>query len=359
MKILFYINAIHHGGAERVIVNLANQFASHEYEVLLVTSFRASWEYPHLQEVKRVALEETKSDGNFFIRNINLVRSLRKLIKREKPDVVVSFMSEPNFRALTACIGLKTKNVISVRNDPNQIYTNLPYRVLAKTFFLNADWTVFQTAQAQKWFPKKMQEKSSIIYNAVDPKFYTTHLENQRYDIVTMGRLTAPKNHEMLIRAFAQIAKDIKENLVIYGVGELEKELEQLINSLGLKSRVRLEGATSNVPDVLKKSKLFVLSSDFEGMPNALMEALAMGLPCISTNCPCGGPEVLIEHEKNGLLVPVGGVDELSKAMRRVLQDEVFAEKLGKNAKICAQEYKTDINYKQWKECLENIISKA
>lgn len=335
MKILFYINAIHHGGAERVMANLAKRFAGSCNKVILVTSFRDEWEYPLDSAIDRINLIDEIPVG-FLKRNILIAKKLRSCIKNEKPDVIVSFMAEPNFRMLLATIGIKCRKIISVRNDPNKEYPNFLFKSLAKTLYNLADGVVFQTEDAMKWFPKSIQKKSRIIMNQVDEVFFNTPLAEERHDIVTTGRLTAQKNHKMLIRAFSQIAGEIDDNLIIYGEGELRDELESLVKDLGLEERVFLPGATKNVPEALSKAKLFVLSSDYEGMPNALLEAMAMGLPCISTDCPCGGPRMVIRNGENGFLFPVGNEEKLCEILSLVFA--LSTKKLTNISKLAKKE---------------------
>lgn len=324
MKILFYINTICRGGAERVVCNLATQFSEHGYECILATSFRNGWEYSIGEKVKRITLFESQLNCGFLRRNISLVRKLKKILKSEKPDVVLSFMAEPNFRTLIAARGLKVKTIVSVRNDPNREYPNFIFRFLAKHLYKKADGVVFQTEEAKKWFPKLIQKKSKIIFNQVDEVFYNTIYNGKRHDIVTTGRLTTQKNHKMLIRAFAAIADKISDNLIIYGEGELRGELEAIIAELHMEKRVFLPGSVKNVADTIKSAKLFVLSSDYEGMPNALMEAMALGIPCISTDCPCGGPRMLFGDELKDLLIPTGNQDVLGEKMLSALRTNLF-----------------------------------
>lgn len=313
MKVLFYINAIHHGGAERVIVNLSNIFVNRGIDVSLVTSFKDDWEYPCDKNVSRIVLNDKQITG-FVKRNLFLTRALRKVIKSEKPDAVVSFMAEPNFRAILATRGLKTRTIVSVRNDPEREYPTRVHKILAKTLYKMADGVVFQTEDAKKWFPKSVQEKSRIIMNQVDEKFFTTSYDGERKHIVTTGRLTAQKNHKMLIEAFSKISHEVEDNLIIYGEGELRGELEKYISDLGLENRVLLPGAVKDVPNTIKSAKLFVLSSDYEGMPNSLLEAMALGLPCISTDCPCGGPREVLGNI-DGCLVEVGNADKMAELL--------------------------------------------
>ena len=295
-KILLYINTIHRGGAERVMVNLANQLVRNGNDCILVTSFRDDWEYSLDSKVKRISLFE-KPIRNYVIRNIFLVAGLRRVVKKEKPCTILSFMAEPNFRSLIACFGIRIKKVISVRNDPEKEYPVLFTKILAKLLFRTANHIVFQTEEAKNWFPKAIQKKSSILFNPVDEIFYQTKYNGVRKGIVTTGRLVPQKNHELLIRAYSMVANELDDNLYIYGDGPLKESLIKLVQNLNLCDRVFLPGATKNVADVIKSARLFVLSSDYEGLPNSLMEAMALGIPCLSTNCPCGGPKALLNKE--------------------------------------------------------------
>lgn len=354
MKILFYINTIRHGGAERVIVNLAEQFSSHGHEVALATSYKSEGEYALSESVKRIVLTGKKS-GNFLVRNFRLIRLLRKKVKEERPDVLVSFMAEPNFRALLACRGKKTKKLISVRNDPNKEYPTGLFRYLARHLYKKADGIVFQTADAKAWFPEKIQKKSTIIYNQVNESFYNTARCGERRGIIATGRLTSQKNHKMLIRAFSMIKDKTDENLVIYGEGNLRGELEALISELSLEGRVLLPGATDNVAEKLSSARLFVMSSDFEGMPNSLMEGMATGLPCICTDCPCGGPREIIEDGVSGILTPVADAEAFAAAMLSLLSDSERAEKMGRAARERAERFAPDVIIENWLSYIESI----
>lgn len=356
MKILFYINSISHGGAERVLVNLANQFSKNGNEVCLVTSLKKQWEYPLVKQVSRISLEEEDyKKESFFQQNFKWTKKLRKIIKQQSPDIVISFMAEPNFRAILATLGLKTKCMVSVRNDPNKEYPNVVYRILAKVLYLFADGTVFQTEDAKSWFSIPIQKKSEIIYNQVDYKFYNHPVCDVKKDIVTCGRLVEQKNQEMLIDAFAKIAADITENLYIYGEGKLREKLENKIKEMHLEERVFLPGNIMNVEEMLSKAALFVLPSDYEGMPNALMEAMAVGVPCISTNCPCGGPLMLFEGDAEAL-VEVGNVDEMAERMKKFLANKEKSKEIGAKMKKYSLAFTPERIFKKWDEYVNEVL---
>ncbi len=358
-KVLFYINAINGGGAERVMVNLSSSFAKNGYNVIFVTSYYDQWEYPLEVSVKRISLEKTEIVQSRFKKNFTRILKLRLICKKEKPDVVISFMAEPNYRALIATIGLPTKNIISVRNDPKREYKGRIGKLLASYLLPITDGCVFQTEEAQGRFPRRLRNKSTIIFNSVKDDFYRIERSPLRGRIVTCGRLEEQKNHKMLIRSFAFIANKYPEvQLLIYGEGSLREEISNLINKERLDSHVKLMGTSDDIPDVLKEAEVFVISSDYEGMPNALMEALAVGVPCISTDCPCGGPHVLIEHGVNGLLVPAGDESKMAEAMDTLLGNKEYAHKLGIKAREKAYAYQADNIFEKWREYVERVVEK-
>ena len=297
-KVCLYINVLGGGGAERVMANLANTFAEDGCETTLITSFPADKEYSLDKRVQRLLLEDHEVRQSRLMRNLTRIFKLRKICKEEKPNILISFMEEPNFRAILATRGLPVKTLVSVRNDPNKEYAGKMGAFVGKVLLPMADGCVFQTKEAQAWFPKRLQRKSKIIYNAVKEDFYHIERKPNHGEIVTCGRLTEQKNHAMLISAFAEVVKQYPyATLKIYGEGTLRDTLQTQIDTMGLQGRAFLMGATNDVGKVLQTADLFVLSSDYEGMPNALMEAMAAGVPCIATDCPCGGPRELLGTE--------------------------------------------------------------
>lgn len=353
-KIVFYIDVMKRGGAQRVMSVIINHLVKTNKNIVLITDFKSenlSEEYEISSDVKRLYLRE-ELKGNAILKNIERIRNLRNIIKKEKPDIVLSFLGHPNIRMLLATIGLKCKKFVSVRNDPNKEYgTNFIKKLFSKTLFLLADGCVFQTSDASKYFFKKTQKKSKIIFNPVDEKFYTEYSNGVKKDIISVGRLEPQKNHKLLIETFEMISKEIDENLLIYGDGNLKEELQTFVNDKKLDKRVLFMGNVSNIDIILQSAKMFVLSSDYEGMPNALMEAMAIGVGCVSTDCPCGGPRALIEDDTQGILVPCGDPIALSIAMKKMLANY---KNYGENAKKRADKFKKDKILKEWEKYLFN-----
>lgn len=319
MKILFYISTIRGGGAARVMVNIANGLLEKGYDICFVTNFPADHEYKLSDKIKRISLEKTEYRGNVIFKNIGRIIGLRKIIKKEKPVVSVAFMGENNFRLIVASAGLPTKTVVSVRNDPNREYSRKGTKELANLLYSKADGVVFQTKDAQAFFKQKIQKKSKIIFNQVDEKFFNENYEIGEY-IVACGRLSKQKNYPVMLKAFAEVLKERPhEQLRIYGEGELKDELIMLTRNLGISESVHFMGFSMSMNEVYKNAKLLVMTSDYEGMPNAVLEALASSVPVVSTDCPCGGPKMVIRDEINGYLVPVGDIYAVAIGLKSAL----------------------------------------
>lgn len=355
-NIVFYINNLEKGGAERAILQLATGFYEQNYETTIITTFEGNNEYDFPKGLNRINLLEEQDTGNRIIRNLSLIIKLRKILKTQKPDFLISFMVEANFRAILATVGLKTKCIVSVRNDPEKEYVGKLGKIIGKYIMPIADGCVFQTNDALNWFPKKLQRKSKIIYNAVKDEFFNVQRNVEENTVVTCGRLEEQKNHKMLIDAFEIVVKQCKDaKLLIYGEGSLRNELQNIIDERVLSNNIKLCGNTNDVLGVLSKAEIFVLSSDYEGMPNALMEALAAGVPSISTDCPCGGPRMLIKDNESGVLVGTGSHIELSSAIINLLQDRELQDKYSTESKKNAYQYKSTIVLKSWIEFLDSL----
>lgn len=355
MKIMFCLGSMTKGGAERVIANLSNEFCKKDNISIVVTPPDEP-EYLLDKRINFITIDQ-KKDRKFGIifRTLKRIKRLRKIIKHENPDIIVSLLPEPTYRMMIAKIGLHKKTIISVRNDPNVEYNTFLKKILVKILYSKADGFIFQTPDAQKWFSKKIQKKSVVIPNPINENFICKPYDGKRKkNIVTVGRLEKQKNHKMLIESFSKLSKKFNNyKLVIYGDGSLKDELSNYIKEKKLSKRVILAGQKDDIKSEIYDAALFVLSSDYEGMPNALMEALALGLPCISTDCPCGGPKYLIEDGINGYLVDVKNSDMLTIKMEYVLKNNT--KKIEKNAnRICDKLNPIKIN-KIWKKFIEEV----
>lgn len=359
-RIAFYCSSLTKGGAERVFVNLAEYFNQKGYRVYLVTQYQREHEYEISEGIQRIISditpeEETKNRlGNFLAR----YRKLRKIFRMIRPDIVFSCNGKNNFMSQTANWGLHNKVVVSVVADPTQEYPTRSMRFLARHLFAHVDGIVFQTKQAMDFFPKAIQKKGVILPNSLNPLFIKPRFEGVRQkEIVAVGRLDDNKNHAMLIRAFAAICEAFPEYCInIYGEGECRNKLEKLIVERNLEQRVFLRGRADHIQDLIYKSTIFVMTSDSEGMPNALLEAMSLGLCVISTDCPCGGPGELIKNGRNGYLIPVRDEEALKKQLTYCLSHPEECESMGRCAAQIQEHMSPERVNKQWEAYFGGLL---
>lgn len=371
-KVLFHINSLGKGGAERVVSVLSRYFGEDGYEVVIVTLWRAGEEYELPASVRRIDLGELAAGRKGGRRLLALRRftDLRSVIQKERPGIVISFCVKANFRSAFAMLGMKTPLLVSVRNDPGTDYA--PHRGATKWMERKARGCVFQTEEARRFFSPAFQEKSRVIWNPVDEKYLPAEQESGgrraegsdarrsvKNNIVTVGRISRQKNHLLLLQAFQRI-RDQFPHMVLQIYGEegergVKEELERYIADHKLEGRVLFMGQCGSLERELRDAALFVLPSDYEGMPNALIEAMVLGLPVIATDCPCGGPAALIRDGVSGLLVPVGDEKKLAEAMARVLGDGELAKTMAENAGQLAEKVSPLRIYEEWKEFVEAL----
>lgn len=363
MKILFCIDSLEKGGAERVISSLSNTFINNN-EVTIITMVNRKIEYNLDKNIKLYTLEDEAIVKNNIKYKILEMKRLYKIILKEKPDVIVSFLPEPSFRVLLLRKLIKIPIIVSVRNDPKAECTACKRKILMKWLYPFADGFVFQTEEAQKFFNKKIQKKSTIIPNPIKKDFLARNRYKGKNEniIVSVGRLEKQKNHELLIDAFYNVQEKLKKyKLIIYGEGTLRTKLEEKIKNLNMQDRIFLPGVVDDVAINIEKAKIFILSSDYEGMPNALMEAMALGLVCVSTDCPCGGPRFLIENGKSGYLVEVRNKEELAKIIDKIVNftTESELEEISMNARNVALNLQEEKINAVWYEYICSILKKS
>lgn len=354
-KVMLYIDSMQRGGAQRVMNVLSGFLCSKGIETVLVNDIvpvDGIAEYSIDPKIKRLFLDESSKQG----KKINLVRikKLRKAVENEKPDVILSFLGPPNIRMLVATIGLSCQKYVSVRNDPYKEYGGGIKRLITGLLFHLSSGCVFQTEMAAQYFPLSVQQKSRVILNPIDETFFTEKWEGSENSIICVGRLYPQKNHELLLRAFQYIHTVIPSiRLKICGKGTEELKLRNIAENLGIANSVDFLGEISNVKKEIVKSKCFVLSSNYEGLPNALMEAMAVGAPVVSTDCPCGGPRMLITNGVNGMLVPCEDEHALANAVLEILSDEEKRQDYSEAARNYAKKFETGKVMKEWLDFLK------
>ena len=238
--------------------------------------------------------------------------------------------------SVLAAAGIPHRMLVSERSDP----TRIPHQKLRNWAYNKAEKLVFQTEDMKKCFPEAIQKKSVVIPNAVPENIPEPYIGVRKKCIVTAGRLQPVKNHKMLIEAFSEFVKKYDDyELHLFGIGDCEHDLRKQVEELGLTEKVIFRGFLSNVTEEIRDSAMFVLSSDYEGISNSMIEALGMGIPVISTDCPVGGSKMYIEDGVNGLLTPVGDVKAMQAAMCKIAEDDTFANMLSQNGVKIKEKY--------------------
>lgn len=350
--IALFIGALRRGGSERVLVNLAEYLNARGMRVTMVNQYEGQDQYALSSRIGRVyseipAEEISRSRVLNFVRRF---RRLRRIWKENRPDVILSFIGKNNLMAILTSRFLGIPVAVSVRGEPREEYGGRLMRLLAYLCFPLADGVIAQTEQARDFFPKRVRRKAVLMKNPLNPAFIRPPFLGEREKAVyAVGRMDENKNHEMLVRAFAALAERYPDySLVLCGDGPCRKKLENLAEELGLGGRIRFPGIVEDVAERIYAGSVFVLSSYSEGMPNTLIEAMCMGLPVISTDCPCGGPAELIRDGENGLLIAPGDTAGLERALERMLSDRKEAERMGQKAAELAEAYHPDRVCAEW-----------
>ena len=355
------------GGAEHVVSILSHKMAQSGHEVVIATQWFSENEYALDPKVKRISVGLTDSEDNLGRIKKAFVRlfRLRDVIKQENPDLVISFCAKANFRSAFSLLGMNTPLIVSVRNNPVEDYKG--HFISTKLMEKKAAGCVFQTPDAMSFFSKSFQKKSVIIFNPIAEEYLDVRSERQNNPvtrnnvIVNVGRVSKQKNQLLLLKAFKKIAGDYPDHVLhIYGdiqEKDIFDEMNKYLTANNLSDRVSFMGTVNSMKEEISDCAMFVLSSDFEGMPNSLIEAMALGLPSISTDCPCGGSRLLIDDHKSGILVPVKDEEALAAAMGSLLKDRDYAESLGNNALSVIDKVHPDKICKEWENYISGIRS--
>lgn len=366
MKIMFNTMNLGKGGAERVINILAGEFSNNN-KIKIVTHLNMPVEYKFNDNIEIVSIEKKHRNSQIckFLSRISLNKLLRlkKEILSFKPDIIISFLPEPSFRILfLKKIDKRIKKIpviVSVRNDPEEEYNNLLYKTIMKNLYPYANQLVLQTNDAKQYFKKEINYIGEVIPNPVSDEFLINRYEGEREKkIVAVGRLNKQKNYINMIDAFKIVNKTHNDYILeIYGDGFLKNDIQNYINENNLSDSIKLMGKTSNVKEAIYKATAFVMSSDYEGMPNALLEASCLGIPCVSTDCPCGGPKEILENGSCGLLVPVRDSIALANAICKLIDNPKLLIEFSKRCNENSIKYEKGRIIEMWKKIIDELNS--
>jgi GalNAc-alpha-(1->4)-GalNAc-alpha-(1->3)-diNAcBac-PP-undecaprenol alpha-1,4-N-acetyl-D-galactosaminyltransferase len=344
------------GGAERVMADMANYWVERGWQVTVAT-----WSSPNTRDfyvlsshISRVWLQDASrgvSKVSTFRSLGSQVFALRRLLRRAKPDVVLSFIDVSNILTLLAAIGLRVPVVISERTHPVLNDTiSRPWKLMRRLCYSWAHQVIAQTRDAAGWIERRCRTTVQVI-----PNFLRTLPEAvapRESLIIAVGRLSREKGFDILIEAFARVRVQFPDwQLCIIGAGPEQRSLADQITRLSLQTRVELVGQVADVEAWMARAALMVHPSRREGFPNAVLEAMGMGVAVVCADCR-SGPSELIEDGVNGRLVPVDDLETLTLAMSQLMADLKLRERLGKEATKVRQQFAQSVLMKKWEACL-------
>lgn len=334
-RFLFVTTTLSIGGAERVVSLLASSLAELGHEACILKYYEVDNEYPVSDKVTVVNMSGGGSAEYRKISYLEKVRRIRRILRQQRPDFVIPFLFQVALCTEIAAFGVKTCVLQSIRNNPTASPAKKTSRILRDLLVYNSKCTLVQNQVQKDYFPKKYHSKIHVLFNPIAENLLAAQWNppKEQFVVCGIGRLERQKNFTLLMDAFRRAFADIPEAVLqIYGQGSLMEELKAYAEKTGLGDRIQMMGRSNDIQSVYERTSLFVLSSDFEGMPNALMEAMAVGVPCISTNCPTG-PSDLVDHGENGLLVPVGDLDAMAETMREIYDQKYDLKRMTAEAR--------------------------
>lgn len=334
-RYLFIVPSLASGGAERAVSNFASELVRQGENATIIIYFRMKIEYRTDSRVKIVNLSGGDLHQYSQMGYVKKISRLRRILKEENPDYIIPFLFQVMVHTSFAGYDMHDKIINTIRNNPSQSPENRILRFLRNQIIIRSWKIIVQNKQQQDYFSKKIQKKIYILRNPIDESLFLVDrkTENQKYKIVVLGRLAPQKNIPLFLRAFTKVHSRYPYiEAEIYGDGPEKEKIRSLINEYGLNDVITFMGRTGNVGEVYSHANLYVLSSNYEGMPNTLMEAMAVGVPSISTNCRTG-PADLITNKENGLLVSVDSDEELAEAIIYMYEHLSEAEKMGLQGK--------------------------
>ena len=384
------------GGAERVISLLSNSFAERGYNTALIITHQSlkDADLANIQKhVHTISLEDEitreskrlksflmlkarfvgkinrtvlrKSDDEYLIkkyevRNFDKVHWMKKYFEKNARNTIIAFLNDSVFLALLSA-QKSDRVIISERSDPSQSASSKTNMAFFKTMYDKADQIVFQSPDVMQWYNNKINVKGRVIFNPLKPDLPKRFIGVRKKRIVNFCRISKEKNLHLLINSFENFSKDFPEyELWIYGdaVGESSQRyienVEETIKQVACKNKIHILPAQQEIHRLIRDYSMFVSSSDFEGMSNSMLEAMAIGLPTICTDCPAGGARAIIKDHENGILVPVNDVQAMANAMKEIAGDPELAEQLSLNGIKLREKLSVDKIINQWMEIIND-----
>lgn len=323
-KICIAIHGLAHAGAERVAASWANYLVKQGHSVFVLVYGPCEDTYNLDKKVRIVPIADTR-ETYFQMSKGKQLFCIRKIIRNERPQVIVSFLPKMQISMMLATLGMRVKRIETVRNNPWMDKDVEGKRFLWNLCFYRSDVIIVQTKEQSLYFSERLQKKCVVISNPVSPGFSS---KQKVYDdekirrFVAVARINKQKNYPLMVQAFAQAVQETPDcTLDIFGAGTPDKtaDLQELIDKLGMTDSIHMRGWQKDIAALLPSYDAFLMSSDYEGMPNALAEAMASGLVCLSTDCRTG-PKDMIDSGVSGFLATTGDLEAFSEGIRKIVQ---------------------------------------
>jgi GalNAc-alpha-(1->4)-GalNAc-alpha-(1->3)-diNAcBac-PP-undecaprenol alpha-1,4-N-acetyl-D-galactosaminyltransferase len=358
-KVMFIIGSLKAGGSERVVTELANYMTGF-YEVYILTTSKSEEFYETKKNIKIINLSEELDSEN---RKTNFIKmlllyffKLKKridIIRAVSPDTIISFVHTNNIKSILVGKTLKIQTVVSERGNPDYLAISKKRWVvfLQKLLYPKCDSLVVQTERVKKYFIN-MVKNIVIIPNPVRKFQLNSEIKKEKV-VLSVGRLVPVKGYDIAINAFANLNID-GWKYIIAGEGQERKNLEIIIKEKKLEGKVELVGNIKEIEEIYQKASIFLFSSLREGFPNALLEAMSFGLPCISFDCDYG-PREMIEDGVNGYLIKNGDTEEMSEKIKFLVENEEERIRIGKEAEKVKEKYSIEKIAKEWISIIERL----
>ena len=338
------------GGAHRVTTILANYFARKEYNVTMIVWEKSDIEYPINEKINIINLGFEKLNEKDRIKACMLTR---KILRKYKGASVFVLMSRMAVDVFLFTRFLNIKIIGAERTNPKSEPKKLIFRIIRNIAFCCMNKTVYQTNDAKEYFPKIAQKKGTVIPNPLSPNLPKPFDGKRKKQFVTFCRIDKQKNLPLMIDSFIEVHKKHPDFILkIYGNGLIEKEIKEYIEKNNAQKYIILSGFLKSIHDEIIDSYGFISSSDYEGMSNSMLEALAIGLPCICTDCPIGGAKMIIKDGVNGLLVPTKDKESMVKAIDRLIENPELCKELSKNARKISEQLSEEKICREWEKLI-------
>lgn len=356
-KLVFIVHNLGFGGAQKMLVYVAETCLT-EYKtvhLLALANQKTELKIDKKIVVNKLHYRFYSNIVKKITQKVRTIKEIHKYLSQEKPDAVCIFGLDTFFLTRVAMIGMKIKIVVSERNAPTS-YGKVWY-YFSKWLYRKSDAVVFQLEDVKKMYNLEIQRKSYVIPNPYRENGIECFKGKRKEIIVSAAaKFDGRKGIDTLIKAFAEVHKEHPSyQLVIYGDGPLLKDYKILASQLGINNCTLFPGMISNVAEKIKDATAFVLPSRNEGIPNVLMEAMGIGVPCIACDCIPGGPRLLTNSGERGLLVAVDDVAEMAKAINRIIKNPDLQKELS----IKGQEVRSIFSDKKIKRMWLNVFKDA